>query len=119
MSAARLPPDPPHPPPPTEPAQVYVLEDSLLSQVEIRSVGEDGSVRRWPGIIIALNVEDGTVDIQYDMGILKDVLPYRWENRLRKVTWQWPGLEDPTDPKDFREDPQVEVYRRRRRLKKH
>ena len=72
-------------------AQVFVLHNALLIQVELRVLSGDGEMKLFPGVIIAIHAEDGTIDVQYDMGVLRNVPAYLEETKKVRITWQWPG----------------------------
>lgn len=85
-------------------AQVYVLENSLLSRIQLRELRGDGEVRLLDGMLVAINVVEGTLDVQYEFGLLRGVERYCWENKTKKRTWCWPHAEDAADPAGFKAD---------------
>lgn len=75
---------------------VVLLANALYSEVEVR--GPPGLV---PGILVNINVEDGTVDVQTAYGLLQGLKPFGWATKDEPVTWQWPNAPDPLDPETF------------------
>lgn len=84
-------------PPPGKPALIYVMDECVLSKVELRRKDE-----RLDGIILSVNADDGTIDVQTENGLGPRIRKYNWITKPLADAgiggewfWQWPNSPEP------------------------
>lgn len=85
-------------------ATLHLFGQALLAPVVIRTRAVNGTLAFEDGLIIGINVEDGTIDAQTDEGVARHVPCFLYETRFEKTTWHWPNAGEPEDPANFKAD---------------
>jgi hypothetical protein len=78
-------------------AKLFLFEAALFAPCEVRFLDE-----RIPGVIVAINTDDGTVDVATEEAFFDHLPRWAFGSNPMEMHWQWPDAPEPTDPKTFR-----------------